>query len=401
MQKEYRIFDLRNFYLVAITLFMAMSFFMSESKITLLIGYASVLVGIVAILMYPQRQKDVSKHIFVFCFLYILFVIGYVMVSPDSLSIPTTKGRLIKTILIYIEFSLASIILWRVICKHNIDNVFYVLTIISVIFSLKTYSLMTVLLGLKGVRRLGGEVCGINSFGMYFAILSLFFFYKIIDSKNHKYINILFWFVTLVFAATSGSRKALLGSILGAIMLGLLSSNKGKLKTILKIILICGLVFYLLSFWGVADGIFGRILLSNDSASESDLIRKNMARYAIEGWKERPIFGMGFNAFIEKSYFGTYAHNNYVELLFDLGTIGALLYYLPKVYILSQALFLFRNVKKDILLNLWIVIMVILLVFDFACVSYYDILLNFFWWIASAYVIRKNCAFKQDRINGI
>lgn len=36
--------------------------------------------------------------------------------------------------------------------------------------------------------------------------------------------------------------------------------------------------------------------------------------------------------------------------------------------------------------GMYIAILVVLLLYDIACVSYYDTMMNFFWWLAGAYL---------------
>ena len=118
-----------------------------------------------------------------------------------------------------------------------------------------------------------------------------------------------------------------------------------------------------------------------------------MTRFALQGWLEHPLFGNGFNAFISKSPFNSYSHNNYAELLYNIGFIGTGIFYLPKIYMV-YGLFErihYENRRWDKLLFSWCII---LLLFDFKCVSYYDTLLNYIWWFCAVEI-------KDYKIKGI
>jgi len=83
-------------------------------------------------------------------------------------------------------------------------------------------------------------------------------------------------------------------------------------------------------------------------------------------FQDSPIFGTGLNNF--RVFLGKYAHNNYLELLVDVGFIGTLLFY--GIYVI-----LFQGVTKmhNIVLRKYIFIMIIiLLLMDIATVSYYN-----------------------------
>ncbi|MGH7866088.1 MAG: O-antigen ligase family protein [Candidatus Dormibacteraceae bacterium] len=69
----------------------------------------------------------------------------------------------------------------------------------------------------------------------------------------------------------------------------------------------------------------------------SYLTRYNMVQKALSLWEEAPLLGNGVDAFHSLSGYQTYAHNNYVELLCDLGLVGVFLFYAIHVNIVLGA----------------------------------------------------------------
>lgn len=391
MSKKSFTLKLDKLYFMTTIIVIAMYFFMPENDLTTKITYLCIGIGLLLFFSKHKITKKTSLIIFIMCILYVIYIFINIFFFKESLNIATTKGRMINTICIYLSFLLIPLVCHR-IEKNTIDNAFYFLMFIAIFFTLKTYSVGELMMGIQGLQRLGDRLCGINSFGMFHAILSIFCCYKMIEENNKKkkMINAFFWILFLFFALTSGSRKALLGSVLGFLGLSILYVSKNKKsKMFFKISIVGILLFYIFYSFGLLDGIIGRLFDSNNVAVESDKIRTDMISIALQGWKNHILFGNGFNSFILKSGFNTYSHNNYVELLYNVGLVGTIIFYFPKLYITIIYFKTYLQDKRDALLVFFFISELILLLFDFACVSYYSFLLNYIWWIAGAYILNK------------
>jgi len=93
--------------------------------------------------------------------------------------------------------------------------------------------------------------------------------------------------------------------------------------------------------------------------------RTEMIEQGLQLWQQATWFGNGADAFRELSGQGTYSHNNYVELLCNLGLVGALLFY--SLY--AQVLFRAMQARPVTRIYCWIVILMLLLA-DLGYVSY-------------------------------
>lgn len=121
---------------------------------------------------------------------------------------------------------------------------------------------------------------------------------------------------------------------------------------------------------------------------KSVFVRSYMIDEAIRQWQSAPFVGNGIDNFRVVSNFGTYSHDNYLELLSGLGLVGCLLFYLPICLALVQSLKMARvsmakEVKEE---ALWIAAGIgVILISDLFFVSYYD---KFNWLLVVALLSR-------------
>lgn len=197
-------------------------------------------------------------------------------------------------------------------------------------------------------------------------------------------------FVFIVFIMSlSGGRKLLIG--LGCVAFYFfLAKGRGRLLNNVSALLKISAL--LLIFWTAImntpilyDAIGQRfealVYMAQGGGSDvhSDNTRVAMVRLGLDGWFESPIWGHGVDTFKYRNremlgYF-YYAHNNYVELLFDLGVVGFAIYY-------SFFIFMFRRLAARMVRpeREWAILggglLVFTLIFDFGGVGYYDVLIQ-------------------------
>jgi O-antigen ligase len=108
------------------------------------------------------------------------------------------------------------------------------------------------------------------------------------------------------------------------------------------------------------------------------------------GWDlflKEPVLGYGLNNFsilFAKILGEGYAHNNYIELLVDLGMIGTIAYYSFYAFIIGKLI----GIRNDLtgLRNFFLAFMLVLLVFDIGNVTYQYPPVQIFIGLASAFV---------------
>jgi O-antigen ligase len=180
-----------------------------------------------------------------------------------------------------------------------------------------------------------------------------------------------FAFGAVAFAiAATGSRKALLIGcfflVLVLIQTVVLVPRKRRRLVATLAILAGGLAAFYTVPWIYENGreilAVQRTLDFEDSSFRT---RTEMIQQGFQLWKQSPLFGNGLDAFGGLSGQGTYAHNNYVELLCDIGLIGTLLFYA------LYAQVLIRTVRAPRSLGIYCgVFILMLLLADFGYVSY-------------------------------
>lgn len=279
----------------------------------------------------------------------------------------------------------------RIKTKYDVERILdiYVLasiyTCFAILIKMQTlYSLDMLLL-----TRFGDAVGhNSNSTAMMCAISSTICLFN----RKNKFLT---WILPIVFFAIiiviCGSKKGIIGLTLGPLVVYTLK-NKGQNK---KISLFVGIFLASLFFYFITtipalyDAVgyrlvdLGHMLKGDGTSSQSSLERMELIQQAIEIWYNHFFVGVGMNNFslfqtVAKGY---YAHCNYAELLADLGVIGFLLYYSLPTYILFSK----HALQYETFLLKGIVILI--LFFDTAVVSYQEIQFQIFYWLLAAVTI--------------
>lgn len=136
--------------------------------------------------------------------------------------------------------------------------------------------------------------------------------------------------------------------------------------------------------------------LQGGETDGSTSFRLNLIRWGIEWFSAKPLIGYGLNCYkylLGTSYntwagtSGVYAHNNYIELLVDVGIIGTVLYYFIYLKTLQRS-FKLRKSNAGITLVSFALI-ITLLISEFGQVSYSSAYLQevllMVWFLACEY----------------
>lgn len=232
-----------------------------------------------------------------------------------------------------------------------------------------------------GIRE-GVEFANVNAIGRIMAIVIVINVYMLMHSSKKKlYIGIPLPIMALI---STMSRTSFIETVFGLVLLIILNGIKNKkvFNSIIKIAFSALIVFlfYLVIkdipfLKGVSDRMTGLINLFSGSGAvdTSAIMRQRMIQTGWTVFKNHPIAGVGignahYYAFqmISKN---TYLHNNYFELLASTGIIGTYLYYRIHIKLIID---LKKSHKtSDDPCMLCIVVLLMLLLADYGCVSYY------------------------------
>lgn len=221
--------------------------------------------------------------------------------------------------------------------------------------------------------------------------------------KVHPIRNVAFVAFFAVIVALCGSKKGVIGLVLGFLIVLLFKEKGGKKIVYFFIGLLVGFfIFFFVIMNPTLYDIIGHrlvafwdILIGENAYSQSTVERMELIRQAVDVWYNNFFFGIGMNNFsiVQTVSKGYYAHCNYVELLADLGIIGFILYYSLPVYLVFSK----SSIRYDSFVLKGIV--VLLLFFDFALVSYQLIQFQIFYWLLASATI-EGCRLNEDRCYG-
>jgi O-antigen ligase len=254
--------------------------------------------------------------------------------------------------------------------------------IVVAVYSLVYYGAGTVVSAVTNSTRLWNSFANINSIAMGAATSMIICIYYIIYKKQFPLILFLIPLLVLIFA--SGSRKALLMIFLGAIFLGMkrLSGRKTG-STIIKVFFFLVIAFALLKYLSTLpffSGIMHRMegltafITGKGAIDRSSLVRQNYITAGFQQFLKSPFLGIGIGngRLVALQKFGAdeYLHNNYIELLCDIGIVGAVFYYSMYGYILIG---LAKNWSKfGDEANVIVILVLLQLIMDYGAVSYYS-----------------------------
>ena len=253
--------------------------------------------------------------------------------------------------------------------------------------------------------RVGTEITNVNYIGLNLGFTVICCFYKFFCEKKISYIFLSFF--PFVVALGTGSRKVLILLVISFLFFFLSynsNSLKDKIVIILKFLLIIFASLTLIKmpiFSTINDRFvtFTNLFSENGGVvDDSTITRKKLIENGYDIWQEHLLIGVGANnSAASELGVGVYFHNNYIELLSTVGLVGFVLYYL--LYFIPVVKLIFSK-KKNKYYSLILNLIVINMVLDFACVSYYSFQ-NYMYFLImylSLYVFDSNNKIKSGGI---
>lgn len=225
-------------------------------------------------------------------------------------------------------------------------------------------------------ERIGGTISAANAYGIYLSLSFLCGLYCL-KFGGYRKLKILFLLVVFMGILSSNSRNSFIVCCSGVVLFLLLGNTNihRRKKASYLVFTLC--IAYIIYDSGLLDSILLRMsnisfVNGNDRSVNSRMLMINVG-YSI--FANNPLWGCGINnaQFILEYYFArTYLHNNYIELLADLGLIGFCLYYLVYLYDII-GLIKYRRLKVyNELSSILIILLIMLLIADISVVFYYN-----------------------------
>lgn len=232
-----------------------------------------------------------------------------------------------------------------------------------------------------------------NSVGMIFTICTLISFY--FAFYEHERIYYPTSALQLVVLVLTGSRKSLLCVVFGIALLVLLSTERRfYLTRIFAFMAAIALFFYLIMKVPALYTAIGKRMqsmleyFSTNEGDNSIALRRRFIEVAKDLFFSSVLIGKGLNNFgphLGRIWItSTYAHNNYYELLADLGIIGFAVYYSFYVYLAVGAV---RAVfKRSMAAKLMLTVIASIMLCEYGLVTYYAIYIHIFLCCVSMFI---------------
>ena len=300
--------------------------------------------------------------------IYILFVFVCYLKINDSI-MPYLSQKMVKTLILNLIFMIA---MFRYIMNERIDHFKNVFAFCSIIISLILLCINVVLHGTL-ILRDNSEI-NANALAVCDAIAACWVICSDkISKKNLASISIL-----IIFCLLAGTRKALLAIFIGVFIYIALKKPSRITVNIMIIFMILIVSYNLMMNVEVIYNLIGYRfeslfnLLQGESGASSEETRQQFIKLGMLYFKERPFTGYGLDTFrILPGSYGTYSHNNYVELLYGVGIVGTCVYYFMYLDLLIR--FIHRRFTNANTLNIIAISFIMIsLMIDYAMVTYYE-----------------------------
>ena len=187
---------------------------------------------------------------------------------------------------------------------------------------------------------LGTEFDNVNTVGTYFSLGSILFLYLALFNKRKiDYLYLIPGLGMLYLGIFTGSRHFLITTIVAAFFVVFLSIKKRKWIAFLAFGVMIGLFFIVIQIPALADfkerllrGISTLFGIGNYKIDPSAIQRTLWPRYGFNLGSKELLFGYGVEGFSIYSGIGTYAHNNYAEVMCNFGILGLVIFYSALLY---------------------------------------------------------------------
>lgn len=334
-----------------------------------LISQMMLVLFCITIVIFTSAQKlklnvFLTSMFFFPCWSVINIVTGH---SIDSIVARTMTVTLFVNLLFFLMFSQY----YRFI--DDINEIMKYFCFVVFLFSI--FCMLTGISSVFSYGRMNIEGINANTAAYYAVFANLWSFYLLIFEKKK---TIFFILVYVFFIIMTGSRGAFISVFIGMFLLFIIN-NKRYIHIKLLAAVLCVVIAVIMvmkieilySFIGYRlEPLFDFII--NGAYEESSMnSRIKYSELAFSKIDESLLFGHGLDCFrrIDGAY-GSYSHNNYTEILFSLGFVGFVIYYLP--YISNIKYYISSMLRKDNEVVVTVVFISVYLLSEPFRVTYYN-----------------------------
>lgn len=294
---------------------------------------------------------------------YTLWMISFLLICMTSIFWAPSKTQVVGVMKnMIVSTTILFMIRSYITCNDDVHRIMHIL--LAAITINAVYLLLLNKTALSSIdvntnttsNRLGSEgAWNANSIGMMMSIAFVFFLYYFRTEKKTfaKFLYGFLGFLMIFVALVTGSRKALITVIIGAVTYLILDSEGKRIRSLFLVIAVLLGGYYLVMevpyFYSIVGWRMEAMLAKFTGVGEVDhsaLIRGEFINAGMEVFTKNPVVGVGLDCFrifnAQITGYPWYAHNNYVELLADLGLVGFSIYYGGYLFLLKKFI---RNIK--------------------------------------------------------
>ena len=333
--------------------------------------FSNVVFVFLVILTLMQRNFMVHRSAFMFS------IVALMVWTGMSLFWCYDSDAVIGDIKKQILFLILVFVLTHLIHKKSDFQVifkwFIIAGIVYFVWLMFTYGFQYFISQILAGNRIGDEFLQLNKLAMNCAIIFIIALNLLLYKKKKGYIIPMVMMLFLMLGAES--RRAFLVLIICSVFSYLLyiKEEKRSRKKIIKIfigIIIIVAAVYLFNNSSLFTSINSRFDELQNIESQ-DTLREKYLQYGFQSFLEHPILGLGSgnSHIITLAAAGkkTYLHNNYIEMLVNLGIVGFVIYYFIYAYLIKC---LISTGVDDIETKIMLIILVGQLISDFGVTSY-------------------------------
>ena len=342
--------------------------------------------ALVLFLMQPSIVKKKFNYFYTWMLLFFLsccISLKYSISRPTSMAMISTLGLGFLTLLVLYLIIQSKPDLVSFIGKWSI--------IFPCILGIYTYGRYGIF-AYVNKRTLSGAI-NANTFGLECAIGATIAIYVLWNYSNTLKESTLAWLriafvMNVVFVLMTASRKSIIVLVIPLVIYSVLSSyniiKSGRnlllgitaLALVYEIILNVPILYDIIGYR--MEGMLNYFNNSGGEIDKSTSTRMMLIEYGMTWFSNSPLFGHGIdnyrNLLSRVSRLTTYSHNNFVELLVDVGLVGFISYYY--LHIRSFVIYIQRRRNTNNLQVLAVSILAVLLITDYGMVSYFNKFIN-------------------------
>ncbi len=315
-----------------------------------------------------------KRHLKWFWFFTAFSVLGLVMAVSAFVS-PADTGLVISTLYRYWSSLVLVVLVCNVISEFKHIEVILKSFVMGCIgLSVYIYSYYGFQNLLQSGERLEDGFGNVNAIGLNCVFAVFISVFGMVALKWNKLFGILSCVICIPCILFTGSRKALISLVICFIVfIFTYLRNLGILKKLLIALVVLAVIWFLINNLPIfevvrtrLDGMF-QMAQGGDGEGIGDENRVLYITSGLELFFNKPIFGHG----LSYSYFifGTYTHNNFVEMLLCHGIIGFACYYFVFAKLAIKSFSLYKN--RVIFSFIW-VFLIKQLFEDIGVVTYYN-----------------------------